>query len=197
VAEVPQQKQLRVVEVPKVLWWDMLTGQRFEERLQPLFLRCRKVEGSDLFRSAKERTGRVAASIVEVDYVIQRRCLAIAEVRGGTGNLPKGFRPPEAHRNGLLAETAVARGSGIVTVRSVNVEVTIGNSGIADKGLVGGAPSLSRVGVRRERGVDMETNDVKIVVGKQWRVMAPDAACLADEELDFASRLIASWSPAT
>ena len=55
----------------------------------------------DLFRTAEIRTRRIASAVVEFDDVIERRCLAIAEVRAGFRNMPETFRTPEADRNGL------------------------------------------------------------------------------------------------
>src|SRR3954464_7884084 len=93
----------------------------------------------DLFRSAQKSSFRIAAAIVKVDYVIERRGLAIAEIRSSLGHLPKSFGAPQACRNCLLAEIAVARRGGVVAEMAIHVEVAIGHRGIADQRLIGRA----------------------------------------------------------
>src|ERR1051325_2956507 len=93
----------------------------------------------DRFWSTQESPFRIAAAIVKIDHVIERRGLAVAEIRSSFGHLPKSLGAPQAYRNCLLAEIAVARCSGIVTEMAIYVEVAIGHRGIADQRLIGRA----------------------------------------------------------
>src|SRR6185312_12191958 len=93
----------------------------------------------DLFWSAQKSSFRIATAIIEVDHVIERRGLAIAEVRSSLGHLPKALGAPQAYRNCLLAEIAVARRRGIVTEMAIHIEVAIGHRVIADQRLIGRA----------------------------------------------------------
>src|SRR5437016_3374072 len=101
----------------------------------------------DLLGSAKERAIGIATAIVEVNHVIERSGLPVAEVWGRLRDLAKSLRPPKTGRYGLLAEIPVARGRRIIAEWSVHAEVGAGDSGSADKRLIGCASSLGCVGV--------------------------------------------------
>src|SRR3954453_15318511 len=102
----------------------------------------------DCFWSAQKSSFRIATAIVKIDHVIKRRGLAIAEIRSSLGHLPKSLGAPQAYRNCLLAEIAVARSGGIVTEMAIHVEVAVCHRGIADQRLIGRAAFFCWVSVR-------------------------------------------------
>src|SRR5260370_29710207 len=118
----------------------------------------------DFLWSTEECAVGVATAIIKFDHIVKRGGLAIAEVRGSSGDLAERFRAPEPLRNALAAKVAIAFGVGIVAEMSIHVEVPIRNCGIADKGLVSSASNLSRVGMRRQAGANMQTEDREIIV---------------------------------
>ena len=81
----------------------------------------------DLFRAAQKGALGIAAPIVEFDYIVERGGLSVTEVRSCLGDLTKGLGPPETHRNGLLAEIAVACRLRIITETSIDIKVAIGD----------------------------------------------------------------------
>src|SRR5580765_162281 len=108
----------------------------------------------DLLRAALKCSFRVAAAIIELDYLFKRRRLTAAEVRRGFGHLAQALGAPQAGRNLAPAEVAIAFGFGVVAERAIDVEVAAGGCGIADQRLVGRASGLRRVGMRRAASID-------------------------------------------
>src|SRR5215831_7798665 len=96
----------------------------------------------DLFGPSDEGACRIAAAVVEFDYVIESRGLSVAKIRSGLGDLAQSLGPPEPIRDRLLAEVAVAGGRWIVGEMAVHVEVAVGDGGIADQLLIESAPDF-------------------------------------------------------
>src|SRR5436305_69296 len=107
------------------------------------------MQWTNLLRAAQKSAFRVAAAIIEVDHIIERGGLAVAEIRGSLRDLAQPFGAPQAWRNGLAAKIAIARGSWIITEVSIDVKVAIRDRGSADECLVGCAPGLRGIGMGR------------------------------------------------
>ena len=127
----------------------------------------------DLLRSAEKRANRIPAPIVELEDIIERRGLAVAEIGRGLRDLPKTLRAPQTRWNGLAAEIAVSLRAGVVAEVTVDVEVAVGDRRIADQRLIGRAPLLGGIGVRREVLIDAQADDMVqvddvITVKESW-----------------------------
>src|SRR5262249_44534466 len=84
-----------------------------------------------------------------------------------------------------------------ITEMPIDVEVAVRDRRIADERLIGRAPDLGRIGVRRQVRVDVQAGDVEVVVREERCVMAIDAARFAYEELEALLRLVADRSALT
>src|ERR1700694_1186752 len=116
--------------------------------------------------AAQKGAFRIAAAIIEVDDIIERGGLTVAEIRSGFRDLAQALGAPHARRNGLAAEVAVAGGWRIIAEMPIYIEVPIGDLGPADQLLVRRAPGLRGIGMGRKAGINMQADDVEIIVGK-------------------------------
>src|SRR5215472_5389411 len=106
------------------------------------------MQWANLLRSTKKPACRISSAIIELDDIIERCRLAIAEIGRSFGYLAKSLGTPPTNRNVLAAKVAIASRSGIVAEVAVNVEVSISNCRIANQRLVEDAAFLRRIGVR-------------------------------------------------
>src|SRR5437899_5650220 len=118
----------------------------------------------NLFRPTLESAFRIAAAVIKLDHLFERRRLATAEIRCGLRHLTQAFGAPQPRWNFLRAEIAIAPGRWIITENAVHAEVAAGGCGIADERLVGRASWLRRVSVRRPANIDLQPNHVKVIV---------------------------------
>ena len=176
-----------------------MTRERLQELSQLLFLVRRQVQRPDLLRSTEKRARRVAAAIVELDDVIQRRGLAVAEVGSGLRDLSKTLGAPKPRRNRLAAEIAVSLRVGVVAEVAVHVEVAVRHRRIADQRLIAARPISA--------GSACGESVVSIASPMTWKSSSEnsgvlwqrDTTRLADEQLEALFRLMADGvrSPAT
>src|SRR5262249_10057779 len=139
---------LTVVQVFQVLSRHGIAGQSFQKFLELKFFLGREMQGLNFFGPAQERSFGIAATIVELDHIVQSCCLAITEIRSCFGYMAQALGSPASRGDGFAAKISVTSAMGIVAERAIDAEVGPGYGGRTNKCLVGGSSRFSGIGMR-------------------------------------------------